>query len=851
MMRLQVRPARRCCEHALDGTLDQVEAEWDRRAALGVVMAAAGYPDEPRKGDAIAGLPAPSDGLPRVPRRHRARGRRRRHQRRPRAVRHRARRHACSMAQQRAYEVVDAHPLRRHAVPHATSATARSTRAEHADADGRRRRPRLPARPAGSASSPRSRRRRRAAFARDAWTARRKAAAASSRLIEDGARVRARRRATSRTSRAERCRPRPRASRPSSPARAWEAMGVSLVLHPRNPYVPTVHMNVRMLRRAAARAASRSGGSAAAWTSRRTTASRKTRVHFHRACRDALAPFGADTYPRFKSWCDEYFFLKHRNEPRGIGGIFFDDLDEGGFDTRFALMRSGRRRTSSPPTCRSSSGASDTPYGERERDFQAYRRGRYVEFNLVYDRGTLFGLQSGGRTESILMSLPPRRRLALRLEARAGLAGSAALHATSSAARLGLRQLGGAAEVALRVGRLAEPLGEARELEVRGARFLERQARLRGSCAPCPTARPARTAGRAWRAAPRRGCARASQRSARSMRTRASSARSPRVEPARAARRRGARAAASTPRRARCSRISRASAALAERGGVARRRGGDARLDAGRAPAIVAPAPLEGAGVVGRARAAARRSPAPCIPRRAPARWRRAWRAAPARRSTSSQAPAPRSARSSMRVVAMWRGAALCRPRSASRAAPKSRSSSASSARLTRLRGLHRRRPAPSARSSQRSRRSKSRSWCAARAASSAATPGDGPVLEGDRRLLLGARVAPLVVGLQRGGERGVRALAAAPGAIGAHRGGQRKRVAEQPEQRSRARRTTTSSGDGEEQHRHLDAPGRIDEQHVARVDARPAMTSATAAANTASSQKSDFIPGVRVRGAT
>jgi len=128
--------------------------------------------------------------------------------------------------------------------------------------------------------------------------------------------------------------------------------------------------------------------------------------HFHRCCRDALTPFGADKYPRFKQWCDEYFFLKHRNEPRGIGGIFYDDLAEGGFERCFALTRSvgdsfldaylpiiARRR--------------DHPYGERERDFQAYRRGRYVEFNLVFDRGTLFGLQSGGRTESILMSLPP------------------------------------------------------------------------------------------------------------------------------------------------------------------------------------------------------------------------------------------------------------------------------------------------------------------------------------------------------------------------------------------------------------------------------------------------------------
>jgi coproporphyrinogen III oxidase len=130
-------------------------------------------------------------------------------------------------------------------------------------------------------------------------------------------------------------------------------------------------------------------------------------VHFHRVCRDALTPFGAERHPRYKRWCDDYFYLKHRREPRGVGGIFFDDLSEPDFDTAFALTRSvgehfvpaylpilGRRKA--------------LPFGERERAFQAYRRGRYVEFNLVYDRGTLFGLQSGGRTESILMSLPPQ-----------------------------------------------------------------------------------------------------------------------------------------------------------------------------------------------------------------------------------------------------------------------------------------------------------------------------------------------------------------------------------------------------------------------------------------------------------
>jgi coproporphyrinogen III oxidase len=129
-------------------------------------------------------------------------------------------------------------------------------------------------------------------------------------------------------------------------------------------------------------------------------------VHFHRSCRDALAPFGAPLYPRFKRWCDEYFFLKHRNEPRGIGGIFFDDFSELGVDGSFAMLRAvgDAFLPAYLPILQRRQGL---PYGERERDFQAYRRGRYVEFNLVFDRGTLFGLQSGGRTESILMSMPP------------------------------------------------------------------------------------------------------------------------------------------------------------------------------------------------------------------------------------------------------------------------------------------------------------------------------------------------------------------------------------------------------------------------------------------------------------
>ncbi len=184
------------------------------------------------------------------------------------------------------------------------------------------------------------------------------------------------------------------AARPQLSGRAFEAMGVSLVLHPRNPYCPTVHMNVRFF----------SAGDIW-WFGGGMDLTpyygfEDDARHFHSACKEAVGRH----YPRFKRWCDEYFFLKHRGEPRGIGGIFFDDLAE---ESSFDLVRSVgdhflgaylpilERRKSHP-------------YGEKERGFQAYRRGRYVEFNLVYDRGTLFGLQSGGRTESILMSLPPR-----------------------------------------------------------------------------------------------------------------------------------------------------------------------------------------------------------------------------------------------------------------------------------------------------------------------------------------------------------------------------------------------------------------------------------------------------------
>ncbi|TCP01700.1 coproporphyrinogen oxidase [Rubrivivax gelatinosus] len=193
--------------------------------------------------------------------------------------------------------------------------------------------------------------------------------------------------------------------RPELAGSPFEALGVSLVMHPRNPHVPTTHMNVRLF------AAFPAGRAPVSWFGGGMDLTPYYGVeddarHFHRVCRDALAPFGEDKYPRFKRWCDEYFFLKHRDEPRGIGGVFFDDFAEGGFDADFAMVRSVGEAFLDAwlPIVRL---RRDTPYGERERDFQCLRRGRYVEFNLVWDRGTLFGLQSGGRTESILMSMPP------------------------------------------------------------------------------------------------------------------------------------------------------------------------------------------------------------------------------------------------------------------------------------------------------------------------------------------------------------------------------------------------------------------------------------------------------------
>ena len=194
--------------------------------------------------------------------------------------------------------------------------------------------------------------------------------------------------------------------RPELVGAPFEAMGVSLVFHPLNPYVPTVHMNVRMLAATPA-----DGSPVVCWFGGGMDltpyyAFEEDAVHFHQTCKEALTPFGDDKYPRFKKWCDEYFYLKHRDEQRGIGGVFFDDFQELGGSQSFAMMQSvgdGLLKAYLPIVEK----RKDTPYGEREREFQLYRRGRYVEFNLVWDRGTHFGLQSGGRTESILMSMPP------------------------------------------------------------------------------------------------------------------------------------------------------------------------------------------------------------------------------------------------------------------------------------------------------------------------------------------------------------------------------------------------------------------------------------------------------------
>lgn len=196
------------------------------------------------------------------------------------------------------------------------------------------------------------------------------------------------------------------AARPELAGRGFQALGVSLVIHPLNPYVPTSHANVRffMAEKTDAEPVWWFGGG---FDLTPYYGHEDDARHWHRVAREACQPFGEDVHPRYKRWCDEYFFLRHRNEPRGVGGLFFDDLNELGFERSFAFMRSVGDHYL-PAYLPIVERRKDTAYGERQVEFQHYRRGRYVEFNLVYDRGTLFGLQSGGRTESILMSLPPR-----------------------------------------------------------------------------------------------------------------------------------------------------------------------------------------------------------------------------------------------------------------------------------------------------------------------------------------------------------------------------------------------------------------------------------------------------------
>lgn len=210
------------------------------------------------------------------------------------------------------------------------------------------------------------------------------------------------------------------AHRPELAGRSFQAMGVSLVIHPKNPYVPTSHANVRFF------IAEKAGEDPVWWFGGGFDltpyyGNEEDVIHWHTMAKQACDPFGDDVYDKYKKWCDEYFYLKHRDEPRGVGGLFFDDLNEWGFEKSFAFMQSVADhyiKAYQPIVQKRKS----MEYGERERDFQLYRRGRYVEFNLVYDRGTLFGLQSGGRTESILMSMPPNVRWRYNWKPEAGTA---------------------------------------------------------------------------------------------------------------------------------------------------------------------------------------------------------------------------------------------------------------------------------------------------------------------------------------------------------------------------------------------------------------------------------------------
>lgn len=240
-------------------------------------------------------------------------------------------------------------------------------------------------------------------FRRDAWD-RPEGGGGESRILSDGA-VFERAGVSISHVFGEKMPPSASLQRPEIAGAPFEAMGLSLVFHPRNPYVPTTHCNVRFL---IARPAT---GPEVWWFGGGFDLtpyypSEEDVLHWHRCARDACQPFGPDIYGKYKAWCDRYFFLPHRNETRGVGGLFFDDLNEGGFSRCFAFQRSVGDHFL-PAFLPILERRMAQPYGDRERQFQLYRRGRYVEFNLVLDRGTLFGLQSRGRTESILMSLPP------------------------------------------------------------------------------------------------------------------------------------------------------------------------------------------------------------------------------------------------------------------------------------------------------------------------------------------------------------------------------------------------------------------------------------------------------------
>lgn len=245
-------------------------------------------------------------------------------------------------------------------------------------------------------------------FSEDSWT-RPEGGGGRSRVLEDGQLIEKGGVNFSHVT-GQRLPPSATASRPELEGAEWQAMGVSLVMHPENPYVPTSHANVRFF------VAQKPDGGSIWWFGGGYDLTPyygfdEDCRHWHQTARQACAPFGETVYPRYKRWCDDYFYLKHRQEPRGVGGLFFDDLNEGSFEQCFAFMQAigdSYLEAYLPIAER----RKNYPYGERERNFQLYRRGRYVEFNLVYDRGTLFGLQSGGRTESILMSMPPLVRWA-------------------------------------------------------------------------------------------------------------------------------------------------------------------------------------------------------------------------------------------------------------------------------------------------------------------------------------------------------------------------------------------------------------------------------------------------------